>query len=94
MSYNLQQYKELRESRKERNYPQNTDIVWSTRKYYVDKDTGEYIRRNKVKGYYPEYLILTKTTNYETKGRFRTKIITYQCERTQGELELRINQEG
>ncbi len=91
MSYNLQQYKEFRESRKKRNYPENTDIVWSTLKLYVDKDTGEYIRRNKVKGYYPEYLILTKTVNYETKGRFRKKIVTYECERSQRELKLGIN---
>ena len=92
MSYNLQQYKEFRESRKKRNYPEYTDIVWNTRKLYVDKDTGEYIKKNKVHGYYPEYLILTNTTNYESKGRFRTKIITYECERTQRELELGINQ--
>ena len=39
MSYNLQQYKDFRESRKTRNYPQYTDIVWRTIKKYVDMDT-------------------------------------------------------
>ena len=77
MGYNLEQYKHLRESRKEERelLPK---ALWNTTSVYVDRETGEIIEKRQLEN--GEYVKLRKTTKYENNGRYKSKKITTECE--------------
>jgi hypothetical protein len=98
MSYNLNQYKQYRESRKRErellgyNTPKE---IWRTESVYVDRETGEVILKRQLEN--GEYIKLKQVKNYENNNGIKTRRITTECKRTpQRKLfwDGGINQEG
>jgi hypothetical protein len=77
MSYNLELYKNLRESRK-RERELLPKALWNTESVYVDRSTGEIIIKRQLEN--GEHIKLKTTTKYETNEKYRTKKITTECE--------------
>jgi hypothetical protein len=76
MGYNLELYKHLRASRKEKREIEKA--LWNTVSRYVDRNTGEIIEKRQLEN--GEYIKLRKTTNYKNNGRYNSKTITTECE--------------
>ena len=77
MSYNLELYQNLRESRK-RERELLPKAIWNTQNTYVDRSTGEIIENRQLEN--GEYIKLKTTTKYETNGKYKSKKITTECE--------------
>jgi isocitrate/isopropylmalate dehydrogenase len=79
MSYNLELYKNLRESRK-RERELLPKALWNTESVYVDRETGEIIVKRQLEN--GEYIKLKTTTKYETNEKYKTRKITNECEKS------------
>ena len=76
MGYNLELYKHLRASRKEKREYEKP--IWNTESVYVNRETGEIIVKRQLEN--GEYIKLKTTTKYETNGKYKSKKITTECE--------------
>ncbi len=73
----LEQYKHLREKRKEERKYKKVGTIWKCESIYVDIETGEIIVKNKVTN--GDYIKTNTEIKYKTDGNIKRKEITNEC---------------